>query len=124
MRIEHPAVKTNILKLVGTYELDLSISPELNFPLRFELFQDTEKSRWFRVHVWEQEYFDLEPKFRVKRKGMAVRYKTTEKLMLNRPEQLTGDYNYFKATNVSDALTRVIEDLKGRLAHWSLNKAK
>ena len=125
MRILHPAVKTNFLELVRTYEMDLDLGPELHFSLRLELFRDTERKGWFRVHAWELEHFNLEPTFPVKkRSGKPLRYKATELLMLERVAQLTGEYGYFKAKSEMHALTKVIEDLKGRLAHWTGVKAK
>lgn len=123
MKIKHPAIKTNLLRLVETFELDVNLGPELNFPLRMEIFQDTGKRGWFRAHVWEQESFNLEPTFPVKRNGKTLRYKSSESLLLERATQLTGDYKYFKAKNAADALGKVIKDLKGRLAHWTGTKA-
>ena len=125
MKIRHPAVKTNFLKLAGTYEVDLDLGPELSFPLRLELFKDTERKGLFRVHAWELEHFNLEPTFPIKRKnGKPLRYKATELLMLEQVGQLTGDYDYFRAKSEADALAKVIEDLKGRLAHWTRIKTK
>lgn len=124
MRINHPSVKTNLLKLVGTYELDLDLGPELSFPLRFEIFHDTERRGWYRIHVWEQECFNIAPTFPVKRNGKRQRYKSSETLLLERATQLSGDYHYFAAGSVTDALAKVIKDLKNRLAHWTATKAK
>ena len=124
MKIRHPSVKTNLLKLAGTYELDLDLGPELCFPLRFEVFKDTERRGWFRIHVWEQETFNIEPTFPVKRKGKRQGYKSSETLLLERHTQLTGDYGCFKAPNEAAALAKVVADLKERLAHWTLIKSK
>src|ERR1044072_859754 len=99
----------NLLRLVETFELDVDLGPELNFPLRMEIFQDTRKPGWFRAHIWEQELFNLEPTFPVKRTGKTLRYKSSESLLLERATQLTGDYKYFKAKNTADALGKVIE---------------
>jgi len=119
MKIKHPAAKTNLLKLVGTFEVDLDLGPALSFPLRLEVFQDTEKRNQFRVHFWEQESFDLEPTFPVKRKGKPFRYKSSETLLLERKHQLSGDYSYFQAKSAADALNKAVTDLKARLAHWN-----
>ncbi len=119
MKITHPSVKTNLLKLVGTYELDLDLGPELCFPLRLEVFKDTERKGWFRVHIWEQETFSIEPTFPVKRNGKRRSYKSMETLLLERCTQLKGDYSYFKASSEKAALAKVISDLKERLTHWT-----
>jgi hypothetical protein len=124
MRIKHPAVKTNVFKLVSVSELDLHLSSELSFPLRVEVFQDTEKRKWFRAHVWELEHFNLQPTFPVKRKGKPLRYKSSELLMLERGTQLTGNYDYFRAKSSTIALAKVVKDLKSRLEHWTCIKAK
>lgn len=124
MRIKHPAVKTNVFKLVSVFELDLYLGPELSFPLRVELFQDSEKCNWFRAHIWELEHFNLQPTFPVKRKGKPLRYKSSELLMLERGTQLKGDYDYFRAKSSTNALAKVFEDLKSRLEHWTCIKAK
>lgn len=124
MKIRHPAVKSNVLKLVGTYELDLDLGPELNFPLRFEVFRDTERRGCYRIHVWELECFNIEPAFPGKRNGKRRRYQSTETLLLERATQLSGSYHYFAAKTEADALAKVIKDLKGRLARWTLIKAK
>jgi hypothetical protein len=124
MKIKHPSVASNFLKLAATYELDLDLGPELCFPLRLELFKDTERQGWFRVHIWEQESFNIEPTFPVKRNGRRQRYKSSEMLLLERCAQLRGNYNCFKAANESDALAKVVADLKERLAHWTCIKSK
>jgi hypothetical protein len=84
MKIKHPSAKLNLFKLAGTFEADLALSRELNFPIRFEVFQDTEKSGWFRVRVWEQESFRIEPTFPIKRRGKITRYRCDEILSLER----------------------------------------
>jgi len=124
MRIKHPSVRTNVFKLSGTYEFDLDLAPELQFPLRFEVFRDTTRRGRYRVHVWEQECFNIEPTFPTKRNGKRRRYQSTETLLLERATQLSDDYHYFAAKSEADALAKVIQDLKGRLAHWTLIKAK
>ena len=124
MKIRHPSVKSSFLKLSATYELDLDLGPELCFPLRFEVCKDTERRGWFRIHVWEQETFNIEPTFPGKRKGKRLRYKSSETLLLERHTQLRGDYNYFKAVSEADALAKVVADLKERLAHWTCIKAQ
>ncbi len=124
MRIKHPSVKMNLLKLVGTYELDLDLGPELSFPLRFEVFHDTERRGWYRIHVWEQECFNIEPTFPVRRNGKRQRYKASETLLLERATQLTGDYRCFAAKSETAALAKVVEDLKARLDHWTGIKVK
>ena len=111
MKIKHPSVTSNFLKLASTYELDLDLGPELCFPLRLEVFKDTERAGWFRVHIWEQETFNIEPAFPVKRKGKRQHYKSSETLLLERRTQLRGNYNYFKAASESDALAKVVADL-------------
>lgn len=124
MKIRHSAVKTNFLKLVGTYEVDLDFGPEWGFPLRIELFKDTERRGWFRAHTWELEHFNLEPTFPGKSKaGKPMRYKSCELVMLERAHQLTGDYDYFKAKSEADALGKVVADLKERLGHWTKEQA-
>jgi hypothetical protein len=124
MKIRHPAVKTNLLKLVSTYELDLNLGPELNFPLRLEVFRDTENANNFRVHIWESEHFNLEPTFPVKRNGKKLSYKSSELIMLERGTQLGGNYESFKAKDANDAVRIVIKDLKQRLEHWTTVTAK
>ena len=119
MKIRHPAVRSNVLKLLGTYELDLNLGPELAFPLRLEIFQDTERKNWFRAHIWELEHFNLQPTFPARKRGKSLRYKATELLMLERGTQLAGDYEMFKANGPAQALNKVVEDLKQRLAHWT-----
>ena len=125
MKIRHSAVKTNFLKLVSTHEIDLDLGSELSFPLRIELFKDTERRGWFRAHAWELEHFNLEPTFPAKSKtGKPKRYKATELLMLERITQFTGHYDGFKAKSEADALGKVVEDLKERLVHWTKEQAK
>ena|SRR5436190_9903751 len=124
MKIRHPAVTSNLLKLAATYELDLNLGPELTFPLRLELFKDTERKGWFRARAWELEHFNLEPTFPVKRKGKPLQYKATELVMLERSTQLSGSYECFRAKNEADAISKVVDDLKRRLAHWTGRKPR
>src|SRR5688572_31083601 len=119
MRIRHPAVTSNFLKLVGTYELDLDLGPEVSFPLRLELFKDTERKGWFRARTWEFEHFNLEPTFPAKRKGKPLRFKSMELVMLERSTQLSKSYDRFKAKDEADAISIVVKDLTNRLAHWT-----
>ena len=123
MKIKHPSVKSSLLKLIATYELDIEFSSEWAFPLRFELFKDIERRGWYRVHVWEQESFNVEPTFQVGRKRTR-RYQSTERLLLERSTQLGGEYDHFKARSDNDALEKVLRDFKERLAHWTGAKAK
>ena len=123
MKIEHPSIKSSLLKLVATYELDVEFSSEWAFPLRVELFKDTERRGWYRVHVWEQESFNIEPTFQVGRKRKQP-YQSTERLLLERSTQLAGEYRYFEARNEDAALQKVLSDLKERLAHWTGAEAK
>ena len=46
-----------------------------------------------------------------------------ELLMLERITQFTGNYDAFKAKNETDALAKIVKDLKERLAHWTKVKA-
>ncbi|GEM_PF-812978 len=124
MKIRHSAAKTSFFKLVGTYELDLDLGPQLNFSLRLELFKDTERKGWFRAHVWELEYFNLEPTFPSSKNGKSRRCKSSEKIMLERITQLTGNYGCFEAESKKDALLMIVTDLKKRIEHWTNVKAK
>jgi hypothetical protein len=123
VKINHPSVKSSLLKLIATYELDIEFNSEWAFPLRLELFKDTERRGWYRVHVWEEEFFNIEPSFQVGKKRKQP-YQSTERLLLERSEQLTGDYRCFKARNEGAALEKVLGDLKKRLAHWTGARAK
>ncbi len=117
-------MKTNFLKLVCTYEVDLEFGPEWSFPLRIELFRDTERRGWFRAHAWELEPFNVEPTFPLKPKvGKSRRYKSTELLMVERITQFAGNYDSFRAKSETDALEKVVADLKERLGHWTKEQA-
>ena len=111
------------MKLVAIYECDLEFSSDWAFPLRLELFKDTERRGWFRAHVWEQESFNIQPTFQVGTKTKR-RYQSTEQLLLERSTQLSGQYNYVKARSENHAIAKVVEDLKERLAHWTGAQAK
>ena len=58
MKLKHPAVRSDVFKLVTVLEFDLELGSHF-LPTRVELFQDTERPRRWRCRMWERELYRL-----------------------------------------------------------------
>jgi hypothetical protein len=122
MKITHNAVKSPVFELVKTLVIDLEVA-DYSFEIRLELFRDTERSNYFRCHLWELESFHIEDAASMAMSGRPKDI-SDDLLPKERASRLKGDYGHFKAANEKAALKVVLNDLLERLEHWTQQKAR
>jgi hypothetical protein len=113
MKLKHPAVKSDIFKLVTTLEFDLEVGDHF-LPTRVELFQDTERTRRWRCRLWERELCRLTltlPKEVPRHK----RCESDEEVLLERTWELSDRFEDFEAPTADAALKRFLSALRNYL---------
>ena len=112
--LKHPAVTSAVFRLVDTFEVDLKLG-ELEYTLRVELFQDTERDDQFRARTWEAELSRLIPRYPEDEEGEPTET-TEDTVMVERP--IPGgmvDHEPFVAASREAALEAILDDLRGFL---------
>src|SRR5687768_5725325 len=61
MKLRHSAITSSIYELVKVVEFDLTL--EEMWPMRIEIFKDTEKSGHYRARLWQYEMHRIQPTF-------------------------------------------------------------
>jgi hypothetical protein len=111
MRIRHPAVTSDVFKLVSTLEFDLEVNGHF-LPTRVELFQDTERPRQFRCRMWERELYHLQLTLSSGGKRKTRRVESDEELLVERTWELSNRFDDFEASSPKAALKRFLDSLK------------
>ena len=110
MKIKHPAVKSNVFKLVSLLEFDLEVGGSF-FPARVEVFQDTEHPRQWRCRLWERELCRLT--FTLRRGSKSgKRIESDEEVLIERTWVLSDKFENFEAASAGEAMKRFIDALK------------
>jgi hypothetical protein len=110
MKIKHPAVKSDVFKLVSLLEFDLEVGGKF-FPARVELFQDTEHPRHWRCRLWERELCHLT--FTLRRGSKSgKRIESDEEVLIERTWVLSDKFEGFEAARAGEAMKRFIDALK------------
>jgi hypothetical protein len=124
MKITHSAITSPVFELVKVIELDITLGDDF-MPTRIEIFQDTERTDFFRCRVWELERFRLTPTFPMEdgkplhisddviQVERSVTYRISEDLC-----------DGYVAADVDAALQKVIDDLNSFLEHVTGEKAR
>jgi hypothetical protein len=81
MKIQHPAVTSDVYKLAETLEFDMNVGGSY-LRARVELFRDTTRRRHWRCHFWELDYYHVQGTFR--EKGRRARPVSDETLIVER----------------------------------------
>lgn len=112
MKITHPAVCSDVFKLVDVVEVDLQIADKL-IPTRIEVLQNTERKNHFRCHMWELNYFHLETSnLGAARKGKRPpRLASDEPVLVERTWELSSKFHDFVAGSKRAALKRFLDVL-------------
>lgn len=108
MKIRHPAVRSDVYKLVTTLEFDLELGGHF-LPTRVELFQDTERPRHWRCRLWERELYHLTMAQPVK--GRKRRTQADEELLVERTWELASRFEDFVAPSARRALQLFVDSL-------------
>jgi len=111
MRIKHPAVKSDVFKLIVTLEFDLEVGGHF-LPTRVELFQDTERKRRFRCRMWEREVYHLQMTLPSKSRGKERHPTSDEELLVERTWELSDRFDDFEAPSAKQALEIFLTSLK------------
>jgi hypothetical protein len=114
MKIEHPAVRSDVFKLVATLEFDLEFGDHF-LPTRIELFQDTERRRHWRCRLWERELFRIQSTFPQKPRGRPTDPPSDEELLVERTWELSDCLEDFEARDGKAAVRRVLDCLRKHL---------
>lgn len=111
MKIQHPAVASDVFKLVSTVEFDLSIGNQF-LPTRVELFQDTERKRFFRCRMWERELHRIQSTFPQNSNGEPLHGPSDEELLVERTWELSSRFENFEAASADGAMRIFLSSLK------------
>jgi hypothetical protein len=106
MKIKHPAVTSDVFKLVETVEFDLSVCGKF-VRARVELFQDTVRQRHWRCHLWELDFYHIEGTFRDK--GRKKRPQSDEALITERTWEISSKFSDFEAPNARAAMKTFLD---------------
>jgi hypothetical protein len=115
MKIRHSAVKSNVFKLVSTFEFDLEVDGHF-IPTRIELFQDTERRRQWRCRMWERELYHMRMTLP---RGKTRHPESDEELLVERTWELSDRFEDFGAPSAKSALRGFLDNLRkylGRVA--------
>jgi len=113
MKIKHPAVKSDVFKLVSTLEFDLEFGGHF-LPTRVELFQDTERKTHWRCRMWERELFHLALTLPTEGKSKK-RLESDEELLVERTWELSDRFEDFTAPSKKKAMEVFLDRLRDYL---------
>jgi hypothetical protein len=111
MKIQHPAVKSDVFKLVTTVEFDLEVGGHF-LPTRVELFQDTERKRHFRCRMWERELYHMTMTLPLDKKSKELHPESDEELLVERTWELSDKFDDFQAASSRQAMKTFLDSLK------------
>jgi hypothetical protein len=114
MKLHHPAVTSDVFKLVVTLEFDLSLGDHF-LPTRIELFQDTERKRHFRCRLWERDLYHLQLTLSRGKTRKRTRLASDEQILVERTWELSDKFEDFEAANPQSALKKFLSTLKNYL---------
>ena len=109
MKIRHPAVRSDVYRLVTTLEFDLELGGHF-LPTRVELFQDTERRRHWRCRMWERELYHLTMTEPSKGRGRR-RPQADEELLVERTWELSSRFDDFTAPSAARAMQLFVDSL-------------
>jgi hypothetical protein len=125
MKITHSAITSPVFELVKVIELDITLGDDF-MPTRIEIFQDTERTDFFRCRVWELEHFRLTPTFPME-DGKPLHI-SDDVIQVERSATYERfrdpSYEGYVAADADAALQMIIDDLKSFLEHVTGEKAQ
>ncbi|HKQ92665.1 MAG TPA: hypothetical protein VJZ77_18540 [Blastocatellia bacterium] len=124
MKIAHSAITSPVFELVKVIELDITLGDVFS-PIRIELFQDTERTDFFRCRVWELELFRMTPTFPMD-EGKPLHI-SDDVIQVERSAtyRISKDLcDGYVAADADAALQKIIDDLKSFLEHVTFEKAQ
>jgi len=126
MKITHSAITSPVFELVKVIELDITLG-DVFIPTRIEIFQDSERTDFFRCRVWELELFHLTPTSPMDENGKPLHI-SSDVIQVERSAtyRIFRDLSYegYVAADADAALQKIIDDLKSFLEHVTGEKAQ
>ena len=110
MRIQHPAVTSDVFKLIETFEFDLVVRDRF-FPTRVELFQDSVRKGRFRCRMWERELYHMQMTLSQDGQRRARRPESDEEILVERTWELSSKFEDFAAASPAKALKLFLDSL-------------
>ncbi|MBI4664486.1 MAG: hypothetical protein HY735_37310 [Verrucomicrobia bacterium] len=114
MKIQHPAVTSDVFKLVTTLEFDLVVRNQF-LPTRIELFQDTTRPRHFRCRMWERDLYHMQRSLSPDGERKSRRAEADEEILVERTWELSSKFDDFVAPDATKALQLFLDKLKNYL---------
>lgn len=111
MKIRHPAVTSDVFKLVTTLEFDLRVRDHM-LPTRIELFRDTARKGHFRCRMWERELYHMQLSLAGKANRRSRRSESDEEILVERTWELSSKFEDFQAPNSAKALKLFLDCLQ------------
>ncbi len=110
MRIQHPAVTSDVFKLIDTFEFDLVVGDRF-FPTRVELFRDSVRKGHFRCRMWERDLYHMQMTLSQDGQRRARRSESDEEILVERTWELSSRFEDFEATSPAGALKLFLDSL-------------
>lgn len=120
MELIHRAITSPLFELIGTYELDISLTnPDDGdqFSLRIELFRALTDPKLFRCKVWRNELFRIQSTFPQDTTGKPKHEPSDEMVLVSFSQAHFGSRETFRAASPKEALNQVIKGLGQLLEH-------
>lgn len=114
MKLHHSAIRSPFFKLVTILEVDLAFDDE-SWPIRFELFRNTEKKGHYRCRIRQGEFHRLLATLPQK-KGRPFEAQDAL-IFIDWGGAKMGNYDDFKAPSAAKAMKLIISDFKKFLKH-------
>jgi hypothetical protein len=116
MKLNHPAVTSDVFKLVEVLEFDLEVGGHF-LPTRVELFRDTERKNRWRCRMWERELFRLTMTLGKGKKTKPML--SDEELLIERTWELSDRFEDFEAKDSKAAMKKFLTSLRTYLKRVS-----
>ncbi|MCF7707641.1 MAG: hypothetical protein K9N52_01925 [Verrucomicrobia bacterium] len=110
MKIDLPIIESDIFRLIETIEFDLTICNHF-FPVRIELFQNTETPSQFRCRMWEREFCHMQDALISHDEERPCRDEFDEEIMVERTWEISDEFEDFEAPNPEKALEIFISNV-------------
>ena len=110
MKIIHSAIKSPVYELVKIVEVDLQLNAEF-WPVRFELFRNTEIQGQFRCRIWQAQRFRIQSTFPQNSNGSPLD-RPSDELIWVEFMGLDRRYENFAAPSPEAGLESVLADFR------------
>ena len=127
MKIKHPAIKSEFFKIIGTYEIDISLGTKDDedvFTLRLELSQSTLDKTLYRYKAWRSEFFRIQSTFPQDESGFPQHAASDETLLVAYSQPHFPFYGELTAVDQAKALKKILDNFAKSLEYITLEKVR